>query len=153
MPSVQVLGFGDICLLTRHGRLVCGSCSSDQRFACSFLQIPPRGGHPCRPANGSPCRVRRELSSPSECALPGAHRVGPGVAPRVLSHHRAYGSVPRRFVKGIESLVIVAAEPRVQVHQSISSETPDSCEPRQRSTRPPGHYRPIGWRDFRATPL
>jgi len=24
-----------------------GSCSSDRRFAAGFLQIPPRGGHPC----------------------------------------------------------------------------------------------------------
>jgi len=35
-------------------------------------QIPPRDGHPCRPANGSPCRVRRGLPPPSERALPGA---------------------------------------------------------------------------------
>jgi len=27
--------------------LICGSCPSGQRFAYSFLQIPPRGGHPC----------------------------------------------------------------------------------------------------------
>jgi len=27
--------------------LVCGSCSSGRDFASSFLQIPPRGGHPC----------------------------------------------------------------------------------------------------------
>lgn len=33
--------------------LVCGFCSSGREFACSFLQIPPRGGHPCRPASGS----------------------------------------------------------------------------------------------------
>mgnify|MGYP001575341105 CR=1 FL=1 len=61
-----------ICLLIQHGRLVCDFCSSGQRFACGFLQIPPRGGHPCRPANDSPCRVRRRLPLPSECALPGA---------------------------------------------------------------------------------
>jgi hypothetical protein len=48
------------------------SCSSGQRFAFSFLQIPPRGGHPCCSANTSPCRVCRELSPPSERALPGA---------------------------------------------------------------------------------
>ena len=47
------------------------SCSSGQRFAFSFLQIPPRGGHPCCSANTSPCRVCRGLSPPSECA-PGA---------------------------------------------------------------------------------
>jgi hypothetical protein len=42
--------------------------------ACLFwrAKIPPRDGHPCRPANDSPCRVRRRLSLPSGCALPGA---------------------------------------------------------------------------------
>ena len=47
-------------------------CSSEQRFACSFLRIPPRHGHPCCSANTSPCRVCRGLTPPSECALPGA---------------------------------------------------------------------------------
>ena len=27
--------------------LICDFCPSDQRFAYSFLQIPPRDGHPC----------------------------------------------------------------------------------------------------------
>ena len=27
--------------------LICGFCPSGQRFACSFLQIPPHDGHPC----------------------------------------------------------------------------------------------------------
>lgn len=48
------------------------ACSSGQRFAFGFLQIPPRDGHPCRSANTSPCRVCRGLAPPSECALPGA---------------------------------------------------------------------------------
>src|SRR4029077_16684666 len=47
-------------------------CSSGQRFAFSFLQIPPRGGHPCCSANTFPCRACRGLAPPSECALPGA---------------------------------------------------------------------------------
>jgi hypothetical protein len=72
MPSVQVPGFEDICLLTRPGRLVCDFCSSGQRFACGFLQIPPRDGHPCRPANSSPCRACKGLAPSSGCALPGA---------------------------------------------------------------------------------
>ena len=56
-----------------HGCLsLSASCSSGQRFAFSFLRIPPRGGHPCCSANTSPCRVCRGLSPPSECALPGA---------------------------------------------------------------------------------
>src|SRR5256714_15607664 len=70
--SVQVLDFEDIGLLIQLARLICDFCSSNQRFACGFLQIPPCDGHPCRPANDSPCRVRRSLSLPSECALPGA---------------------------------------------------------------------------------
>lgn len=72
MPSVQVSDFEDIGLLIRHDRLVCDFYSSGQRFACGFLQIPPRDGHPCRPANSSPCRACRGLTPPSERALPGA---------------------------------------------------------------------------------
>ena len=64
-PSVQVSGFDDNRRLTRCDRLVCDSCSSGQCFACGFLQIPPRDGHPCRPASGSPCRAHRGLAPPS----------------------------------------------------------------------------------------
>ena len=70
--SVQVLDFEETGLLIQLARLLCGFCSSGQRFACGFLQIPPRDGHPCRPANYSPCRASRGLSPPSERALPGA---------------------------------------------------------------------------------
>src|SRR5690242_1573116 len=72
--SVQVSDFEDISLLIQLARLVCDFCSSSQRFACGFLQIPPRDGHPCRPANDSPCRARRRLSLPSKSALPGARQ-------------------------------------------------------------------------------
>src|SRR5258707_13785861 len=70
--SVQVSDFESIGPLIQLACLIGDFCSSSQRFACGFLQIPPRDGHPCRPANGSPCRVHRRLSLPSECALPGA---------------------------------------------------------------------------------
>jgi len=33
--------------------LICDFCSSVRDFACGFLQLLPRGRHPCRPANGS----------------------------------------------------------------------------------------------------
>ena len=49
--SIQVLDFGCSCPLIRHSRLICSFYSSGQRFAYGFLQIPPRGGHPCRSAN------------------------------------------------------------------------------------------------------
>ena|SRR5215213_3556007 len=70
--SVQVSDFEDKRLLVQPDCLICDFCSSSQRFACGFLQIPSRDGHPCRPANDSPCRVRRRLSLPSKSALPGA---------------------------------------------------------------------------------
>src|SRR5262249_60040307 len=72
--SVQVSDFEDIRLLIQLVCLICDFYSSGQRFACGFLQIPPRDGHPCRPANDSPCRVRRRLSLPSKSALPGAQK-------------------------------------------------------------------------------
>src|ERR1043165_8816064 len=70
--SVQVSDFECKRLLIQLDCLICDFCSSSQRFACGFLQIPPRDGHPCRPANDSPCRARRRLSLPSKSALPGA---------------------------------------------------------------------------------
>ena len=66
--SVQVSGFEDMRLLTHCSRLLCDFCSSGQCFACGFLQIPPRDGHPCRSANRSPCRVDSGLSPPSHPA-------------------------------------------------------------------------------------
>src|ERR1044072_56280 len=38
--SVQVSDFEDIGLLIQLDRLICDFCSSSQRFACGFLQIP-----------------------------------------------------------------------------------------------------------------
>lgn len=75
--SGQGSDFEDNGLLIQQRRLVCDSCSSGQRFACGFLQIPPRGGHPCRPANSSSCQACRGLSPPSERALPGAPKEKP----------------------------------------------------------------------------
>jgi hypothetical protein len=83
----QVSDFEDNCLLIQQDRLLCDFCSSGQRFACGFLQIPPRGGHPCRPANTSPCRACRGLdfdklsrvAPPSGCALPGAQHKYPEI--------------------------------------------------------------------------
>ena len=38
-----------VCLATlpTDSCLICSFCSSDQRFAADFLQIPPHDGHPC----------------------------------------------------------------------------------------------------------
>ena len=103
--SVQVSGFEDLRLLAHCGRLPCDSCSSGQCFAFGFLQIPPRGGHPCRSANRSPCRADSGLSLPSHpattmCtgtapvkalrAMPGARR-GRTCAARGLAVASPYG--------------------------------------------------------------
>src|SRR5438093_12632788 len=82
--SLQVSDFEDNRLLIQLARLVCGFCSSNQRFAYSFLQIPPRDGHPCCSANDSPCRVRRRLSLPSKSALPGAQSKEAGPFPLLI---------------------------------------------------------------------
>jgi hypothetical protein len=55
--SGQVLDFEDIRLLVHSGCLICDFCTSGQHFACGFLRIPSRDGHPCRPANTSPYRA------------------------------------------------------------------------------------------------
>ena len=82
--SVQVSGFEDNGLLTHCGRLVCDSCSSGQCFAFGFLQIPPRGGHPYRSANRSPCRVDRGLPPPSHPATTTVNWIAPVKALRAM---------------------------------------------------------------------
>ena len=79
--SVQVSGFSDIGRLAPMRRLVSASCSSGQRFAFGFLQIPSRPRHPCRSANSSPCRVSKGVAPSSECALPGAPKKKGGQEP------------------------------------------------------------------------
>ena len=102
-PSVQVLGFGDIGRLTRCDRLICDFCSSGQCFACGFLQIPPRGGHPCRPASGSPCRAHRGLAPPSHPASTTCTGTAPVKALRAMpgapNKNRARHASPVRVVR------------------------------------------------------
>ena len=97
--SVQVSDFEEICLLIQIACLVCDFCSSGKRFACGFLQIPLRDGHPCRPANGSPSLVRRRPSLPSECALPGAQKQKPArlTLAGFLIKSRRLPTLPRSF--------------------------------------------------------
>ena len=64
--------------------LICGSCSSGQRFAYSFLQIPPRGGHPC-------CSAMRFVVA----------YVRSGLSPVRARPWRAYKSSPRLYNLGL----------------------------------------------------
>ena len=49
----------------------CDFCSSDQRFACTFLQIPPHGGHPWCSAMTFPLLGQSRDFHPLECAHAG----------------------------------------------------------------------------------
>ena len=82
--SVQALDFEETGLLIPCHCLVCDSCSSGQCFAFGFLQIPPRGGHPCRSANRSPCRAGSGLSPPSLSSATTASESAPFTALRAM---------------------------------------------------------------------
>ena len=77
---VQVPGVGDRCHLTPPGRLISASCSSGQRFASGFLQILPRGRHPCR-----------------RLALPLTGRAGDFHPQVILRHHPQEQRLSRRY--------------------------------------------------------
>jgi hypothetical protein len=68
--SVQVSDFEDTCPLIQFARLICDFCSSREGFACGFLQIPPRDGHPCRPANDPPVGLVGDFRTLDKSALP-----------------------------------------------------------------------------------
>lgn len=80
-PHIRPLGSGwrrasGLCAPSPTGvRLVYGSCSSGQGFACSFLPTPPRGGSSCCSARGSrhqgPQRTFTSKSLPGSLSLTG----------------------------------------------------------------------------------
>ena len=81
----MTLGFGSFCPLAHQPTPQCPSCSSGRDFACSFLPIPPRGGHRCCSARGSchkgpqrdlhpPRHIPVRFRSPVQSASHGASR-------------------------------------------------------------------------------
>lgn len=60
--SGQTSGFGDSGLLTRCERLLCGSCSSGQRFALGFLPTNASRPRSCPSARPSLCRAVNRLT-------------------------------------------------------------------------------------------
>lgn len=130
--SVQEPDFESLCPLVRQGRLVCGFCSSDQRFAIGFLQIPPRDGHPCRSASSSPCRACMGLQPTSQCALPGAQRKTQGRnvedSVRAITAHRYPSPLTRTSVKaGLAIKYFVRGREIVKVSQAIGSAVRVRC--------------------------
>ncbi len=142
--SVQVSDFKLICPLVPRVCLICGSCSSGQRFAFGFLQIPPREGHPCRsairfPLSG-PFRTRRFLVAPvGGCALPGAQkkalfRVGEKCLNSFLDNvERPTGVEPAS--RAWEARVIPVYDGRISVIRRMYGGS-RTCERRYYSRRP-----------------
>ena len=62
------------------------------------------------------------------------YQVGGGVTPAVLPHHRAYGSVPRRFMNHIGFDAVDPAATRAQYYQRNVSGMFHSYEKRRNST-------------------
>ena len=60
--SGQTSGFGDSGLLARCVRLLCGSCSSGQRFALGFLPTNASRPRSCPSARPSLCRAVNRLT-------------------------------------------------------------------------------------------
>ena len=87
--SVQVLDFESFGPLIQRGCLLCGFCSSGQRFVSGFLQIPPRDGHPCLQLTVPPAGPVEDLA----CS---AHAAPPGVSPCRAQQKKAVGDEPLR---------------------------------------------------------
>ena len=64
--------------------LVCDFCSSGREFACGFLQIPPRGGHPCRSASGSRHQGQQGTCTPKSSGHHHDNRTAPVKALRAM---------------------------------------------------------------------
>jgi hypothetical protein len=59
------------------------ACLQVQSLA-SYVAIPPRDGHPSCSAINFPCRCVEDFHFPSECALPGAPKLGVRTIARIL---------------------------------------------------------------------
>ena len=71
MPSGQVLDFDVTCHLIRHPCLVCGFCSSGQRFATGFVAI--RCAHCC--LRRQPVSLRSAQTPPHDDAVDASLRI------------------------------------------------------------------------------
>ena len=66
-----VIGFKLVAQPYPSQPALCDFCSSDQRFACTFLQIPPHDGHPWCSAMTFPLLGQSRDFHPLECAHAG----------------------------------------------------------------------------------
>ncbi|PIU19506.1 MAG: hypothetical protein COT18_07160 [Elusimicrobia bacterium CG08_land_8_20_14_0_20_59_10] len=78
--------------------LSCGSCSSGRDFASGFLQIPPRGGHPCLWLTVGSINPRRGLSPPSVRACRAHKKNAPGKPKAFLYRGRSPYQVLGDFI-------------------------------------------------------
>jgi len=79
---------------SRRVRLICAFCSSGQRFAFGFLQIPLRDEHPYRSANGSPDGSVRDLHPQVSAPCRAQYAQGVAIGNPLCVHSTADCSVP-----------------------------------------------------------
>src|SRR5208337_1781292 len=77
--------------------LVSGCCSSGRDFVPRFLQTVPRSSALALHSCFTSIRLHRGLSPPDCWTCPAHIGIGGRLTTPPLPHHRAYGSVPRRF--------------------------------------------------------
>ncbi len=77
--------------------LLSDSCSSGRGFDSRFLQTPPRGDALAIHLSFTSIKLDRGLAPPRKSTCSAHIGIGRSLAAPLLPHHRAYGSVPRRF--------------------------------------------------------
>ena len=102
---------------------------------------------PTRRAQKWNSRTRRKKNENGLTRLrkPALNRVGGRVTPAVLPHHRAYGSVPRRFAINTETDAAPSAATRDPTDQNRRWEKRHACVRPRRSTRDHVRSPRSGW--------
>ena len=116
----------------RYGCLLCGSCSSGQEFACSFLPTTPRDGAVAVQLAVPAIRVRRGLPPPSHRLATTANRMALSRHAPCLAHHGKRPS-PRREGPSLDTRrlwnLLSKRGRRRRFHRNPSAERPWARRP------------------------
>ena len=115
-------------------RLLCASCSSGRHFACSFLQIPDRSGHPCCSASGS--HTQGPQRTPTSKSSAGYHpgRTVPSGTTRHAWRTKAKAGMAEELARRIKegAIPIISDVPGFQAYYVVYA--PDDTSPRSASS-------------------